>query len=78
MAKVLNFQFVYPNGYSAVHTPECVKKINDRRRGPGAIPYRYHIIKRDGTGETIVIANITRPQLMAYRQMAVAQGNKIW
>lgn len=78
MAKVEEYQFDYPNGYAAVHTEECVKKINDRKRGPGRIPYRYNIIKRDGFGETVVLSNITRPQLVAYRIMAAAQGNVIW
>lgn len=78
MAKIREFKFTYPNGYAAIHTPECVARINDPQRGRGCIPYRYHIIQRDGTGETVVIANITRPTLVAYRKMASEQGNVIW
>lgn len=78
MAIDKNYKFDFPNGYAARHTAECVAKINDPKRGRGRIPYRYDIIKRDGTGETVVFANITRPQLLAYIQMARAQGNDIW
>lgn len=78
MASVEEYRFDYPNGYAAEHTEECAKIINNPQRGRGRIPYRYNIIKRDGSGEAVVIANITRPQLIAYRKMAVEQGNRIW
>ena len=77
MKKVQAYAFDHPNGYAHRHTEECMKKINDRRRGQGRIAYRYDILKRDGTGKTVVIQNITRGQLLAYMEMAKAQGSEI-
>ena len=67
----------YPNGYAHAHTPDTVRRLNDKRRGAGRVKIRYNVFLRDGN-MTVIHSDLILKELHAVDAEIKRQGNVMW